>query len=237
MDKDAVKKEFNSYYGNLVENLVEKNRQTLTEETLQELVRQHIQQLDRLTVVYLDGKKGEPLLMYNLGNKILFRSSCFYTTTKFYVEVFDDDGVPIVKKYHDVCDVETVKNLVLEYFTKNEERKEITVCSRDDYNWVFKFQYSTDKDGNVDNIENVKYLETLFEVVREEDFEKALKKILVKLSKVETAVTFFDFRIWWNGKFLQMLPAHQIYKKLPLFVKYIKRLDMSSNSFSFIVSL
>lgn len=233
MDKDTVKKEYNSYYGNLVENLVEKNSEILTEEALQELVRQHSQQLDYLTVVYLDNKQGEPLLMYNLGNKIFFRSSYFYPHDGFYVEVFSGD-VPIVKKLQNI---RIAKDLVLACFTKNEKRKEITVYSKDDYNWVFKCQYSTDKDGNVNNIDDVKYLETIFEVVRAEGFEEASKKLLAKLSGVETAVTFFDFRIWWSGKFLQMLPGHQIYKKLPLFVKFIKRLDMSSSSFSFIVSL
>lgn len=236
MDKDAVKKEYNSYYGNLVENLVGKNREILTEEALQKLVTQHIQQLNCLAVVYFDGKTGEPLLMYNLGNKIFFRSSCFYPATGFYVEVFDDD-VPIVKKFQDVKAAAIVKDLVLEYFTENDRRKEITVCSKNDYNWVFKCQYSTDKDGNVDDIDDVKFLETIFEVVRAEDFEEASKKLLAKLSNVATAVTFFDFRLWWNGQFIRMIPGHQIYKKLPLFVKFIKRPDTSSNIFSFIVSL
>lgn len=236
MDKDAIKKEYNSCYGNLVESLVGKNREILTEEALQELVRKHIQRVDLLTVVYLDGKKGEPLLMYNLGNKIFFRNSCFYPADGFYVEVFDDD-VPVVKKFQGVKDVAVVKDLVLEYFTNKEERKEIIVCSKDDYNWIFKCQYSTDKDGNVDKIDDVKFLETVFEAVRGENFEEASKKLLAKFSNMETAITFFDFRLWWNGQFIQMFPAHQIYKKLPLFVKFIKRLDMSSNSFSFIVSL
>lgn len=238
MYKDAVKKEYSSYYSNLVKSLVEKNRQTLTEEALQKLVTQYIQHLDTLTVVYLDGKIGEPLLMYNLGNKIFFRSSCFYPANGFYVEVFNDD-ILIVKKFRDVKNAAVVKDLVLEYFTEKEARKGITVCSKDDYNWVFKCQYSTDKDGNVDDINNnnVRFFETVFEVVRGENFEEASKKLLAKLSSLETAVTFFDFRLWWNGQFIQMLPGHQIYKKLPLFTKFIKRLDISSNSFSFIVSL
>lgn len=236
MSKDAIKKEYKTYYGLLIENLILKNREIVIEEALQELVAQHKQQLNRLTVVYVDGGKGEPLLMYNLGNKIFFRNSYFNPATGFYVEVFDDD-VPIVKKFQDVVDVVVVKDLVLKHFTENGGRKETTVCSKDDYNWVFKCQYSTDKNGKVDDIDDVKFLETIFEVVRAEHFEEASKKLLEKLSKLETAVTFFDFRLWWNGQFLQMFPGHKIYKKLPLSVKFIKRLDIPSNIFSFIVSL
>ena len=236
--KENIKTEYDDYYGNLVNELVEKKREILTEETLHGLVRKYIQRLCRLTVVYLSGEQGEPLLMYSLGNKIFFRISRFYPAGGFYVEVFNDD-VPIVKNFYEqeVVDVAVVKDLILKYLAENDGSKEIIVCSKDDYNWIFKCHYSTDKDGNVDNIDDVKFLETVFEVVRAGDFEEALKKMLAKLSKLETAVTFFDFKFWWNGKFLQMFPAHQIYKKLPLYVKFIKRLDMPSNIFSFTVSL
>ena len=174
--------------------------------------------------------------MYSLGNKIFFQISRFYPADGFYVEVFNDD-VPIVKKFQEVVDVVVVKDFILEYLAKNDGSKEIIVCSKDDYNWIFKCQYSTDKDGNVDNIDDVKFLETIFEVVRADDFEGASKKCLQSCQTWKLRSLFFDFNLWWNGKFLQMFPAHQIYTKLPLCVKFIKKLDMSSNIFSFIVSL
>lgn len=232
--KEEIRKEYDGYYGGLVCELVEENKKSLIEKALQELVKKHSQQLKCLSVVNIIGNDKEPLLMYNLGNKIFFRTSCFYPHSGFFVELANGD-VPFVEGLRTNY-VETARDLVLEYLAENEV-KETTVCSKDDYNWVFKCQYSTDKDGNVNDIDDVKFLETIFEVVRAEDFKEASKKLLVRLSSLETAITFFDFRLWWNGQFIQMLPGHHIYKKLPLFVKFIEKLHMSSNNFSFIVSL
>ena len=46
--KENIKTEYDDYYGNLVNELVEKNREILTEETLRELVRKYIQRLSLL---------------------------------------------------------------------------------------------------------------------------------------------------------------------------------------------
>src|SRR3989338_351005 len=226
--KEKIEAEYKDCYRGLIDELIRKNSSNLEQEALHWLVEKNKQRLNKLSVVCIDADSSDPLLMYSLGdNNIFLEYHCSGRSCRFYVR----NGffrVPLVREIKE-NELDVFKNSVLKYLTENEEGRKIAIESKDDKNWVFKCQYSV-----IDTADSV---ETFYGVVGADEFEEATKKMIEKLKKIETAVAFSDFGFWWNGAFIKMISAHKIYKKMPLLVNSIKRLDIFSSQFSFIAYL